>query len=143
VTGSTRSSVKVMLDASAILAWVFEEKGFSAIEQVLDAAAITSANMVEVLYVAMSRGYPGDVEVLHEDLLDTGLLEVAVTEADSVRAAELISLSRDQRQHPNDPALSLGDGLCIAVAERMGLPIAGGDEHWDDLTLRTPYHLFR
>jgi PIN domain nuclease of toxin-antitoxin system len=40
--------------------------------------------------------------------------------------SELIETSRRARQRPEDSTLSLGDGLCIAVAERLKLVITGG-----------------
>jgi PIN domain nuclease of toxin-antitoxin system len=40
-------------------------------------------------------------------------------------------------------SLSLGDGLCIAVAERLNLPITGGDLYWETLDLRVKVLSFR
>ena len=48
-----------------------------------------------------------------------------------MRAGELIAWSRTQDEDQLDRSLSLGDGLCIAVAERLGLLVTGGDEYWD------------
>ena len=62
------------------------------------------------------------------------------TGADVVRAAELVAASR---RSPAEGSLSLGDGLCIAVAERLGLPITGGDQHWETIVLRVWFLPFR
>lgn len=69
-------------------------------------------------------------------------LEPVIPE-DSLRAAELIEHSRRARQRAGDSSLSLGDGLCIAVAERLGLPLTGGDQLWERLSLKVKYHAFR
>jgi len=60
---------------------------------------------------------------------------------DAIRAADLIAASKSA----SSPAglLSLGDGLCIAVAERLELPIAGGDLYWETLDLRVRILSFR
>ena len=60
---------------------------------------------------------------------------------DAIRAADLIAASKAA----SSPAgsLSLGDGLCIAVAERLELPITGGDLYWETLELRVKVLSFR
>lgn len=61
-------------------------------------------------------------------------------DADTVRAAELILLSKADR----DPgSLSLGDGLCIATAERLGLPLTDGDRYWSNVDLSVAFLPFR
>ena len=63
-----------------------------------------------------------------------------VTDADAERAAELIVASKAS---PGQGSLSLGDGLCIAVAERLALPLAGGDRYWSQVPLRVEFLPFR
>jgi PIN domain nuclease of toxin-antitoxin system len=57
-----------------------------------------------------------------------------------VRAAELISTSKAD---PDVGSLSLGDGLCIAVAERLQLPVTGGDRCWAQVDATVPFLPFR
>ena len=47
------------------------------------------------------------------------------------------------KKEPGPGSLSLGDGLCIAVAERLGLPLTGGDQHWSTVSSTVPFMPFR
>lgn len=40
-------------------------------------------------------------------------------------------------------SLSLGDGLCIAVAIRLNLMLVGGDQEWEALDLPIEYMPFK
>lgn len=132
-----------MLDASAVLAWVLHEDGAEVVEQVLAVGVAPASVMVETLYRAQERGHRSSSSELHDDLMAMGLAVEPVTDADTVRAAALIASSRRARSARSDPSLSLGDGLCIAVAERLDLPLVGSDGHWASLDLATPYRPFR
>ena len=83
------------------------------------------------------------LEELHLTLLSLGLRVEPVIDEDTVRAAALIHQSRREGPPNNGRALSLGDGLCLAVAERLQLPITGGDEYWETLELAVRYQPFR
>lgn len=125
----------VVLDASAVLAWVLNEKAGDTVAKLLPVAVVPAPTMTEVLYRARERGYGNTAAVLLADLLSTGLEVEPFLEADTVRAADLIAASRAAAKTREDPSLSLGDGLCCAVAERLGLKLAGGDNHWSTLDL--------
>ncbi|MCL2850518.1 MAG: hypothetical protein FWE61_10830 [Micrococcales bacterium] len=98
--------------------------------------------MTEVLYRAVQCGHKMDPVMLHDHLVQAGLAVEPVTDADTIRAAELIA---ESRRHPpaGSHGLALGDGLCLAVAERLGLPVTGGDQLWETLDLAVAYHPFR
>ena len=132
-----------VLDASAVLAWTNKERGWETIDKLLAVAVIPAPNLTEVFYRPLERGFTAAAATLHALLRGTGLTVEPATEVDSIRAAELIATSRAARTAPNSPCLSLGDGLCIAVAERLALPVVGGDEHWETLDLWTRYMPFR
>lgn len=131
---------RVALDASALLAWVLRERGFDTVDKVLAVSVVPVSAMVEVLYRAAERGYRLPSAQLHSDLTALGIAVEPVRDADAVRAAELIAASKAA---PGPGSLSLGDGLCIAVAERLDLPLTGGDNHWSQLTLAVPFFPFR
>ena len=137
MSASTR---RVALDASALLAWVLRERGFETIDKVLPVSVVPVSAMVEVLYRAVERGHRSPPRQLNADLLALGVDVEPVLGVDAVRAAELIATSKVA---PGPGSLSLGDGLCIAVAERLGLALTGGDTYWSQLTLRVPYLPFR
>lgn len=122
MSGSPR---RVALDVSALLAWVLRERGHDTVDKILTFAVIPSSAMVETLYRARERGHGQSSAALH---------------ADTVRAAELIATSKSD---PGVGSLSLGDGLCIAVAERLQLPITGGDRYWSQVDATVPFLPFR
>jgi len=133
----------VVLDASAVLAFVLDEHAGDTVRKLLPVGIIPAPNLTEVLYRAQERGYRNTPQALYTLLLETGLAVEPLTEDDAVRAAELIAASRATRNNRDDPSLSLGDGLCCAVAERLNLALTGGDAHWSTLDLKVDYFPIR
>lgn len=131
---------RVVLDASALLAWVMNERGVKTVDRLLTIGVAPASALVETLYRAAEKGHRLPPGQLHEALLEMGLEVEPVTGEDVVRAAELVAASR---RAPGEGSLSLGDGLCIAVAERLRLPITGGDQHWETIDLAVSYLPFR
>lgn len=134
---------KVVLDASALLAWVLHERGSVVVDQLLPMAVVPAPNLVEVLYRAVERGHRLPVADLHLAIVEMGVSVEPMTEADADRAAQLLAESRARRSKPADPCLSLGDGLCLAVAERLQLTVTGGDQHWAACDLSVAFLPFR
>ena len=130
---------RVVLDASALLAWVMRERGAETIDVLLPYAVVPVSALVETLYRARELGHGLGSADLHRDLLSMGIAVEPVTELDALRAADLIAASRAGRSG----SLSLGDGLCLAVAERIGLTVTGGDQLWETLDLAVDYRPFR
>lgn len=133
---------RALLDASAVLAFILQQQGHETVAQVLPVGAITSANLTEVLYKAREFGYRQDLAGLAERLVRTGLQVVEVIDVDAAVAAELIASSRKSRA-PGKGSLSLGDGICIAVAARLDLVLVGDDRYWEGLDLPVEYRPFR
>ena len=131
---------RVVLDASALLAWVLNERGASTVDRVLEHAVAPASVMVEVLYRAAEKGHALAGDELYESLLEMGVEVGPVIAADVVRAAQLIS---DSRRGASGASLSLGDGLCIAVAERLGLTVTGGDRYWSTVAMSVRFLPFR
>ncbi len=132
---------RVVLDASALLAWVLRERNWHVVDKMLDVAMIPVSALVETLYRAAEKGHRLPPAELYESLLQLGVEVESVRSQDAVRAAELIASSRADRT--SEGSLSLGDGLALAVAERLELPITGGDQHWETLDLSVRYLPFR
>ncbi len=131
---------KVVLDASAVLAWVLHELGAATVDKLLSVGVVPASAMVETLYRAQERGHRQSCQELHDDLLAMGLTVEPVTDEDTVRAAELVAASR---RDASDGSLSLGDGLCIAVAERLGLTMTGNDKYWQGVASTVTFMPFR
>lgn len=133
---------RVVLDASALLAWVRNERGAETIGQLMSVAVVPAPNLTEVLHRARRRGHRMSPEELHDHVVAMGLEVESFEQADAVRAAELLLYSLEH-PGPNDERLSLGDASCIAVAERLRLPISGDDSYWSLLPLTVDFHPFR
>jgi ribonuclease VapC len=131
---------RVVLDASALLDWVMNERGRQTVDRLLAVSVIPASAMVEVLYRAAEKGHRLSPDQLHASLLEMGVEVEDVTAADVGRAGELIAASR---LDPLKGSLSLGDGLCIAVAERLQLTVTGGDQYWANVDMTVPFLPFR
>jgi ribonuclease VapC len=110
---------RVVFDASAVLAWVLCERGYEIVDKLMPFSVVPACALSESLYRASERGHALAPDQLRADLLGMGIWVEAVTDADTVRAAQLIIGSRSRQTSPRSSSLSLGDGLCLAVAERL------------------------
>jgi ribonuclease VapC len=133
---------RLVLDASAVLAWVNAERGAASIDRVLPYAVIPAPNLTESLKAARARGHALTCDQLKVRIVSMGAHIEPFREADTVRAAELLLLSA-ANPGPDGACLSLGDSQCIAVAERLDLPLVGDDQLWSTLPLTVKFHSFR
>lgn len=133
---------RLVLDASAVLAWVNAERGAEPVDRLLPYAVIPAPNLTETLKAARVRGHALTCDQLRVRIVSMGAHIEPFLDADTVRAAELLLYSAT-RPGSNGECLSLGDAQCIAVAERLDLPIVGDDGLWSVLPLSVKFHLFR
>jgi ribonuclease VapC len=108
-----------VVDASVVLAWLQDEPGSDAAEPLLMEGLIGAANWSEVVQKGHQHGV--NPEVAARLLNSFGLRVADVTQDDAEVAAGLWR---------RDSALSLGDRLCLALAQRLGLPAATADAAW-------------
>jgi PIN domain nuclease of toxin-antitoxin system len=135
---------RIVLDASAIVDYVIRGRGWETIEKLLPYAVVAVPNLTEALAVIAQKGLQKrSSEQLAGAIQDLGVEYDGCEVADAVRAAELISHSRLHPVGNGKLTLSLGDALCIAVAERRGLPIAGADQLWETLQLKVTFLPYR
>ncbi len=120
---------KAVLDASALLAHLFDEPGNSVVIDALgEGVVMSSVNVAEVLTKLAERGIAAD-EAL-EQLGSTGVLEaIEVVDFGLRDACEVARL----RQSTADLGLSLGDRACLALALQTGLPMLTADRQWTSL----------
>ena len=107
-----------VLDASAALAFLQGEKGADVVEQHLSASVIGAANLAEVL---TRLGAPVERSLAEAILVTSGVRTEPVS-LDDARRCALISDARAD--------LSLGDRLCLALAERLGDVALTADRAW-------------
>lgn len=119
-----------VLDASALLAHLNDERGAVLVREAMaHGAAISVVNWTEVLSKLAERGE--DPELAAAEMKETGLIGPVlsiepVTSGDSVEIARLRSRTVKQ-------GLSLADRACLALAERLGVPVLTADTAWTDL----------
>jgi PIN domain nuclease of toxin-antitoxin system len=111
--------VNVVLDASALLAWLQDEPGAELVDEVLGQAALCSVNWAEVLQKSTAHGV--DVTGLRDDLEAIGLTIVSFDAQDAERTAGLWKAGA---------GLSLGHRACLALGIRHGLPVWTADRLW-------------
>jgi ribonuclease VapC len=112
----------VVLDASAVLALLFEEPGAEVVRAQLRTGVIGAANLAEVLAKLSDHGLPAMEAVRAVTIL--GLEVAPMTEAQAGRSAELRPMTRAV-------GLSLGDRACLALAAELGAPALTADRSWD------------
>lgn len=117
----------VLLDASALLALVFEEDGAPRVrEAVRRGAAISAVNAAEVAARLGGEGWkPDEVEGFF-----------AESNIDVIPfAAPAALLSGSYRRLTRHVGLSLGDRACLATARRLALAALTADRVWTELEL--------
>jgi ribonuclease VapC len=126
--------VKVVLDTTALLAWLRGEPGAEVVHPLLPEAIMSAANWSEACQKLNQRGI--DAERITGRLRTLGVQVEPVTEADAVTAASLWS-----RTHA--VGLSLGDRCCLALGSRLNLTTVTADTAWADLDLDIPVQIIR
>jgi ribonuclease VapC len=120
--------VRCVLDASAVLAWLFGERGEDVVDQMLEHAAISAVNLAEVLYRAEEEGMA--TGTLQPDLEALGVRVAPFVDEDARLLVEVRRTARGQGAR-----LSLADCCCLATGIRLGLPVVGADRVWESLQL--------
>ncbi|MBW1638983.1 type II toxin-antitoxin system VapC family toxin [Microbacterium resistens] len=112
-----------VLDASAVLAFLQGEDGADRVEPELDGGVIGAANWSEVAQKVRAGG--GDWAIARSLLLSYSLRVEPVTVDDAEAAAEAWR---------RGSGLSLGDRLCLALAERLDVSVLTADRAWGEST---------
>jgi ribonuclease VapC len=124
----------IVLDASAVLAWFFDEPGADVVDAVLAGAVLSTVNLAEAWQKLDDRGADADRAATR-----LGLLGVHM-EPFSTRDAVIAGLLwRNGRR----AGLSLGDRCCLAVARRLGGVALTADRSWAAADLSVPVQLIR
>ena len=125
---------EVVLDASALLALVYREPGADVVAEAVSAAAMSSANLSEVVAKLSDDGMR---EFAIRGALDGYQLDVIpFDEAQAWAAGLLHPLTRSR-------GLSFADRACLALALALDLPVLTGDRAWEGLDVGVDVRLFR
>lgn len=129
-----------VLDASALLAYLREEPGWERVrEAIAEGAAMSVVNIAEALSIEAAAGV--DPAKLMAELRRVGVVGGALTvhsvsDEDAIEAARLHPVTRKA-------GLSLGDRLCLALAQRLGGVALSADRPWSRVKLSVTVELIR
>lgn len=127
--------MRYVLDSSALLAFLQQERGKELVEQALSNGAIMSqVNLAEVVTKLREVGMPEDniYALLTLPKLD-------LVDFDRVQAYKTGLL----RPLTKNLCLSLGDRACLALAQMLGLPVLTTDQIWSSLMLNIAIAVIR
>lgn len=124
----------VVLDASALLAYLLQEPGAEVVDGLLSDARMASVNWAEVVQKALSAGV--DVEGMRDELQALGMQVEPFLAVDGERAGQLWLHTRQQ-------GLSLGDRACLSLGLRLGLKVVTCDRAWAQLPLELEVQIVR
>ena len=126
--------MKIVLDASAVLAVIWNEPGSDMVLDRIEGAAMSTVNYAEVLTKIADRG-------VEEKPAKTLLASLAIDAIGFDKAqAETVSQLRSQTRHLG---LSLGNRACIALAMTKGWPVLTADKAWAELSISVEVQLVR
>jgi ribonuclease VapC len=123
----------VVLDASALLALIFEEPGAEAVREALPDAIMGMVNVCEVIS-KLSERVPTEEASAWVDRL--ALNKVDFDWPQSRTAGELRKMTRRL-------GLSLGDRACLALAIERQLPVLTAERAWTKLAIGVDIRLVR
>lgn len=124
----------VVVDASALLALLFDEPGASVVADVVAAgAAVSAVNLAEVATVLTRKGRDA-APVL--DAVRTQVEVRSFEDADALAVAALYAQTAPK-------GLSLGDRACLALARRLDAPAVTAEHAWTELSLDIAVQLIR
>src|SRR4051812_4849185 len=111
----------IVLDASALLAVLFDEPGSARVKAAMnDVISMSTVNLTEILTKFVDRGASLDM-VIRE--LAAAPIEIVAFDADHAQRAAAI-----RRNVPR--SLSLGDRACLALAQARRASVLTADRTW-------------
>ena len=126
---------EAVLDASAILAIVFQERGAEKLTvEIMKDAVISTVNLAEVQSKLVKKGY--DPEEAWEDATSLVSAAVRFTSEQAKIAGSLIVQTEKV-------GLSLGDRSCLALAIALRAPVYTTEQVWRELKVGVPIHVIR
>jgi len=128
--------VRAVVDASAVLAWIFDEQGADVVEKVLAVSGISAVNFAEVLHKCEERGMDSDETEADLSAYGLTLLPFGGDEARQVLAVKRAEVRAGVR-------LSLADRCCLATALTWEVPVVVSDNAWELLRLDVEVTSFR
>ena len=124
----------MILDASALLAFLHDEPGADRVQQALDGGMVSAVNWAEVVQKSLLR--LANVSGMQEEFSEVGVAFEPFTSSQAEIAAHLWEKTRRQ-------GLSLADRACLALAMERKAPVLTADRAWSELDLAVEIQLVR
>ncbi len=113
---------EVVLDASALIAFLREERGADKVAAVLAESCISAVNLAETYGKLVEYGKPLDAVASQIDRL-----QIPVISFDAEQAQIAASLWNKTRA----VGMSLGDRACLSLAMKIGAPAFTTEREWE------------
>ena len=113
-----------VLDASAVLALLFDEPGAAKVRGSVHGGLLGTVNLAEILAKLVNRGLPLDEAAKAVTML--GMEVVPFSEAHARASGAM-------QPHTHPVGLSLGDRACLALALDRGLPALTAERRWPEV----------
>lgn len=124
----------IVLDASALLAFLFQESGHELVAPHLEDSCLSTVNLSEVIGRFVRDGH--DAEAVLNKLLSTPIEAVPFSAQQAGIAALLLPLGKPL-------GLSLADRACMALAMTRNVPVLTANAIWQELDLPIEINLIR
>jgi ribonuclease VapC len=126
--------IRHVMDASAVMAMLLMEAGGDTVAASLSHGVLSAVNLAEAVAKLTRKGLPLSQAIQMVRLLQ--LQVIPFDEAQAITSAALFA--------PTVPyGLSLGDRACLALAQRMNLPVLTADQAWRNLDIGIEIKLIR
>jgi PIN domain nuclease of toxin-antitoxin system len=124
----------MVLDASALLAFLFQEEGSPVVAAALEGSCMSAVNLSEVLGLFARDGK--DTHIVANWLRQLPVEIVPFAREEAVEAAAL-------RLQTDRHGLSLGDRACLSLGLTRGIPNLTADREWQKIGLPLDIRLIR
>jgi ribonuclease VapC len=124
----------VVLDASALLAYLRDEPGGEVVDRVLEESVISSVNWAEVIQKSIAANV--NVDGMLDDLQALGMGVEPFMPEDGEMTGRLWTQTYQI-------GLSLGDRACLSLGLRLGVAVLTSDRVWATLSLPLSIQVIR
>jgi PIN domain nuclease of toxin-antitoxin system len=126
---------EVVLDASAILAIVFDEPGKERLtDEILDVSVVSTVNLAEVQTKLIKKGFESE---------EAWWAAVHLVVAAEPFTSDQARIAGDLIAKTEKYGLSLGDRSCLALAIALNAPVYTTEQLWKNLKVGVPIHVIR
>ena len=115
-----------VLDASALLALLKGEAGWEIVAAYLPFSTMSAVNVSEAVAKSVENG--ADPVIVRERILDKEMTILPFEQEDAFTAGNLRAVTREL-------GLSFGDRACLALAQRLNMPVLTSDLAWHGLDI--------